>query len=109
MRDAGNVALFRQRAEVVEDLLADGQDLALESVLIADRQAGGDDRLADHRHGFDNGLAETGQVGRHIAPADHGLAFLRDDLLEVLDDILTCGGVAGQETHGDGVTADRGQ
>ena len=35
-----------------------------------------------------HGLAETGQVGRHIAPADHGLAFLGHELLEMLDDVL---------------------
>ena len=100
---------FRQRAQVVQDLLADRQDLALERVLVADRQAGGDDRLADDRHGFDHGLAEAGQVGRHVAPADHGLAFLGDDLLEVLDGILARVRVARQEAHRDGIAADGGQ
>ena len=106
---AGDVLFVRQRAEIVQDLLADRQDLALERVLVADRHVGGDDRHADHRHGLDHRFAEAREVGRHVAPADHGLAFLGHDLLEMLDDVVAGCFVARQEAHRHGVAPGGGQ
>ena len=54
LAEARQVLLVLDRSRsVVQDLLADRQDLALERVLVLDPRAGGDDRLADHRHRFD--------------------------------------------------------
>ena len=106
---AGDAALFAEGAEIVEDLLADREDLALERILVAHLRTRRDHRLADHRHRPDDGRAEAGEVGRHVAPAHHGLAFLDHDLLEMADRVLTRAVVPRQETHRDGVTARRRQ
>ena len=80
-----HAVLLGQRHEAVQGLLADGQDLALERILIGDPGTAGDDRLADPRHGLDDPLAEPGGVGRHIAPADEALTLRQDEMLEMAD------------------------
>ena len=103
------VPLALDRAHVVEDLLADRQDLPFERGLILDPRAGGDDRLADHRHRFDDAFAETAQVDRHVAPADQGLALGDDHRLEMADGELARGFLLRQEAHRDGVAPGRRQ
>ena len=67
--------LIGEPAHVVQGLLADGQDLALERVLVLHLRAGDDDGLADHRHRLDHALAEARGVGRHLAPAEQASAL----------------------------------
>ena len=101
----GKLVLLGQRRERVLRLLADGEQLALERVLVLHLGAVRDDRLADQRHLFEHGLAEAGRIGRHVAPADQDLAFVLDEALELLDDDVARLGLARQEAHGDGVVA----
>ena len=68
--------------QVVQRLLADGQDFALERILILHFRACHDDRLADHRHRFDDALAETGQVYRDLPPSQQRLALSGNIVLE---------------------------
>ena len=101
--------LLRQIDQRVLGLLADGQDLALEGVLVGELGAAADDRLADHRHALDHRLAEARRVGRHVAPAEQLLALDLDEMLEALDRELPRRLVLRQEAHGDGVVAGRRQ
>ena len=62
--------LRAERNDAVQRLLAYGQDLALKGVLVGQGGIGGDDRLADRRHGLDYPCAKPGRIGRHVAPTD---------------------------------------
>ncbi len=95
----GQMPLIGEPAHVVQGLLADGQDLALERVLVLHLRAGDDDGLADHRHRLDHALAEARGVGRHIAPAEQALPFGRDVVLQQADRELARVGVPRQEAH----------
>ena len=105
--DGRQLVLLGQLGQRILRLLADGQQLALELVLILDVRARGDDRLADQRHAVEHGLAQAGRIGRHIAPAQQLLAFDLDEMLELLDHDLARLGFARQETHGHGILAGR--
>ncbi len=98
---------FRQR---VLHLLADGQKLALESVLVAlEVGAAADKRLADHRHLVEHGLAQALDAHRHLAPAEQHLALDADEVLELVDRDDPRPRILRQETHGDAVLAGRRQ
>ena len=97
--------LLGEGGERILRLLADGEQFALERILVLDLRAMRDDRLADQRHLLEHGLAQAGRVGRHIAPADQDLAFILDEALELLDDDIAGLGFGRQEAHGDGVVA----
>ena len=86
LRQSGQVVLFGQLLERVQRLLADDDQLALESVLIGAGLAARDHALAHHRHGIDDRLAQPVERARHVAPAEHALAFLGDEFLELFDD-----------------------
>ena len=87
-------------------LLADRQDLAFERVLIGQILALADDRLANQRHLREHRLADAGGVDRHIAPADHVLAFLGDETLEMGCGKFRLCRVCREEAHGHGIVAD---
>ena len=97
--------LVLQRADIVQDLLADSEDLPLERVLVLDLRAGGDDGLADRRHRLDHRLAEAGEVGRHVAPTDEGLALPGDHFRNMLLSVFAGARIPRQEAHSDGVAA----
>ena len=105
LAQAGHLLLFRLHPDVVQDLLADREDLPLERVLVLHRGAGGDNGLLQHGHGGDDGGAEAGFIGGDIAPADQGLAFLGDHIREMLHGESARGLALRQEAHGDGVAA----
>ena len=86
-------------------LLADRQDLALEGVLVGELGAAADDRHLDHRHALDHGLAEAGDVGRHVAPAQKLLLLDLDEVFQPLDGEGARLLVLRQEAHGHGVVA----
>ncbi len=87
----------------VQRLLARDQYLALERLLVGERRDRHDDGLPDHRHGLDHVLAEAGQVGRHIAPAQDTHALLGEEFLEIADGEVARRFVLGQEAHRDRV------
>ena len=109
LRDGGLLVLLRQRLQRILCLLADGEELTLERVLVLGVRTHGDDGLADQRHLFQHGLAQARGVGRHIAPAQKLLAFDLDEMLKLLDDDFARLGFARQETHADGIFARRRQ
>jgi hypothetical protein len=78
-------------------------------VLVLDLRTGDNDRLADHRHGLDDTLAETGQVGRHFAPAQQGLALGSNIMFQQPDRIAACLRVPRQEAHEYGIAPQRWQ
>ncbi|EHJ61206.1 hypothetical protein NSU_1794 [Novosphingobium pentaromativorans US6-1] len=102
---AGQAMLFGEGRERVLGLLADREELAFEGVLVGAVLAAADKALADHRHRFDDRLAEAVQSDRNVAPADEGLAFLLDELLEGGDDEIARGLVLREEAHGNGIVA----
>src|SRR5579864_3940734 len=104
-RDAGKLVLLGERRQRVLRLLANGKQLALERILVLYLRAMRDDRLADQRHLFEHGLAETGRIGRHVAPTDQDLALVLDEAFELLDRDVASLGLGRQETHRDGVMA----
>ncbi len=55
------------------------------------------------------GLAQPGEVGRHVAPADDALALDGDEMLELADGEFARGFLLRQEAHGDGIVAGRRQ
>ena len=99
------VLLDRQLGQGVLELLADGQQLALESVLVPNVRPHADDRLADDRHLGQHGGAQSRGVGRHIAPAQQDLALDLQEVLELLDGDVARLLVLRQEAHGHGVAA----
>ena len=108
-RQLGHAEFPGQVRQRVLRLLADGEDLAFEGVLIGRAGAARHDRLADHRHLVEHRLAQARRINRHVAPADQLLALNPDEVLELAD-----GGVAGRrisrhEAHGHGVIARRRQ
>ena len=100
--------LRAERHDAVQGLLADRQDLALESALVRQGRVGGDDRLADCRHGLDDALAEPGRVDRHVAPADQRLALRPNKMLDMTDREIARRRVARQKAHRDGVMPEIG-
>ena len=105
----GQVLLHRQLGQRVLQLLADGQQLALEGVLVPDVRAHADDGLPDHRHLGQDGLAKAVGVHRHVAPAQQDLALDLQEVLELLDGDVARRLVLGQEAHGHGVAPGLGQ
>ncbi len=73
------------------------------------RIAAPDEELTHHRHRGDDCLAQSVERGRHVAPADDGLAFLAREFLQCGDDDLAAGFVLRQEAHRDGVIAGSGK
>ena len=61
--------------------------------------------LPEHRLDRNRARTERAVVGRHLAPADEALPFLRDDPLEQLDDRRTAVGVVRQENEPGAVAA----
>ena len=109
LRQAGQLVLLLQVDQRVLGLLADGEDLALEGVLVGELGAAAHDRHADHRHALDHRLAQARRVGRHVAPAQELLALDLDEMLQALDRELPRRLVLRQEAKGDGVVAGRRQ
>ena len=98
-----------QFTELVQRLLADGQDFAFKRILILDAVAGRNNRLADHRHAGDHGLAQAIQRGRDFAPAEQGLPFGSHIAFNALDRDRAGSLILRQETHGDRIAARRRQ
>ncbi len=109
LAQARHFPLIGQTAHVVQRLLADGQDLSLERVLILQLRIGDHDCLADHRHRLDDPLAEAGEVGGHFAPAEHGLAFGDDVVASSRRIAKSRASPSRQEAHRDRVPAGRRQ
>ena len=78
--------LFFQCLQRIERLLADHHQLAFEGVLIGAIGAARDHALADARHRFDDGFAQSVERCRNVAPADHTLAFLFCEAFELFGD-----------------------
>ncbi|MEJ1968043.1 MAG: hypothetical protein WDN03_05280 [Rhizomicrobium sp.] len=89
--------------------MRDGEQLALERVLVLHVGAVRDDRLADQRHLLEDGLAQAAGIGRHVAPADQALALVLDEALELLDDDVARLGLGRQEAHRHRIMARRRQ
>ena len=83
---AFNSMLFFQCLQRIERLLADHHQLAFEGVLIGAIRAARDHALADARHRFDHGFAQSVERCRNVAPADHTLAFLFCEAFELFGD-----------------------
>ncbi len=98
-----------ERADPVQDLLADRQDLALERVLVGHLGAGRDDRLGDVRHRLDDPGAEAGEVGRHLAPGDQALPLDPHQPLDMGDGDRPRLFVERQKAHRHGIAAGRRQ
>ena len=109
LRQARQFVLLLELGQRVLGLLADGEDLALEGVLVGDLGAAADDRHLHHRHALDHAAAETGRVGRHVAPADQPLLLDLDEMLEPLDRKVARLVVLRQEAHRHRVVAGRRQ
>ena len=106
---AGHVLFFRDPVERIVHLLADRQDLAFEGILIGQIVALADDRLANQRHLCEHCLADAGGVDRHVAPADHVLAFLGDETLEMGRGKFRFRRIGREEAHCDCIVAHRRQ
>ena len=79
----GKAVLFGQLRQRIERLLADHDQLAFEGVLIGAAFAARDNALPHHRHRIDDRLPQPVERGRHVAPAEHALAFLGDELFQL--------------------------
>ena len=101
--------LSRKLAQRILRLLADGEQLALKRILIADILALRDDRLTDQRRLIEHGFAEALWRHRHIAPADQTLPFHLDEMFKAANDDVARGGIARQETHRHRILAKRGK
>jgi hypothetical protein len=101
--EAGKPFLFRHVGKRILRLLADGEQLALECVLIGAAFAAPDDRLANHGHLVQYGLAQTRRVDGHIAPANQLLTFLDDQLFEMGHGKVARSRITRQEAHGDAI------
>ena len=97
--------LFGKRSKRVLRLLADHHQLAFERVLIGAILAARHKALADYGHRGEHGLAKAIGIDRHIAPADHALAFLGDELFKRRGHKFARGGILRQEAHGDRIVA----
>ena len=95
----GQVPLIGEPPHVVQRLLADGQDLALERILILHLRAGHHDRLADHRHRLDHALAEARGVGGDLAPAEQALSLGGDVVFQQPDREVARVGILRQKAH----------
>jgi hypothetical protein len=69
-------------ADLVMGPLADDKELPLEILFRRHPRATGDENLAHEGLAGLGGVAEGGVVGRHVAPSQHALAFLEDDLFK---------------------------
>src|SRR6185437_2884667 len=107
--DRGQLVLAREILQRILGLLADRKQFALERVLVLDVRRVGDDRLADHWHLRNHGLAEARRIGGHVAPTDQLLALILDEALELLDDDVARLLFRGKEAHRDRVMAGPGQ
>ena len=87
------------------DHLAQDVELALEIRLIGGAGTAADEHLPMHRLGGDNGVGETGIVGRHVAPTQELQPLGVDHALHHLLAIDALGGVARHEQIADGVMA----
>ena len=98
-----------QGGDPVLDLLADDEQLALERVPVGAVLAAADEDLAHEGFGGDDALAQPRIVDRHVAPAEHMLAFRPDELFDDTDAVRPRPVVARQEQHADAVIARLGQ
>ena len=103
--DGGLLVLLGQIRQRILGLLADGEQFALECVLVLGVRPHRHDGLADERHLVEHGLAQSRRIGGDIAPAEQGLAFDLDEMLELLDDDFARLGFARQEAHRHGIFA----
>ena len=106
---AGQMPLILQPAHIVQSLLANGEDLPLECVLILHFRTGHDNRLPDHRHRLDHALAEAGGIRGDLAPSQQRLPLGRDVVLEQADGEVPRVGVLRQEAHRHRIAAQRRQ
>ena len=104
---ARQAVLGGQVRQRVLGLLADGQQLALEGVLVGHVRAPAHDGLADHGHLVEHGLAQARRVDRHVAPADQLLVFGPHEVLELADGDLAGLLVLRQEAHRHRIVAGR--
>ena len=103
-RDVGSgqarkVVFALERSQRIERLLANHHQLAFERVAVGTVFAACDDALADDGHRIDHGLAETVERGGNVAPADHALAFLLGEPLELFLDEIARLVLRGEEAH----------
>ncbi len=91
------------------DHLAQDVELALEIRLVGDVGAAADEHLPMHGLGGDDGVGQTGIVGRHVAPTQELEPLGVDHALHHLLAIDALGGVARHEQIADGVMAGLGQ
>ncbi len=96
---------FLLLAQGVLGLLADDDQLALESVLVTAVGSARDDALAHDRHRRDDRLAQPVERDRHVAPADEALTLLCDELLELLGHEVARGCILRHHAHRHGVVA----
>ncbi len=106
---ARQVLLGGQLGQRVLQLLTDGQQLALEGVLVRGVGPAADEGLADHGHFRQHRGAQARCVDRHVAPADQRLLLHREEVLELVHRDLARLLVARHEAHGHGILARRGQ
>ncbi len=99
------------RVDLARADLADDVELALERLVVGDAGAAADDHLAVAGFGGDDlgRLAERGIVGRHVAPAEHGLAFVLDDLFDHFFHLDPQVAILRHEDEGHGIGAGRRQ
>ncbi len=95
--------LLRQFLQRILGLLADGEQLALERVLILRSGASADKALTDGRHLVQHRLAQPVEGYRHVAPTQQDLAFLQDKPLKLLHGGGFGIAVTRQEAHGDAI------
>ena len=91
--------LLRKLRQWVLDLLANGQQFAFERFLIPGARPACDDCLPDDRHLIQHCLAETGDVGRNVAPAEQDLTLDLDEPLQPRDRDFTAFRVLRKEAH----------
>ncbi len=105
LAEAGNVMLGLQRGQRVQRLLADDDQLALESLAAGAIHAACDYALANDRHGGDDCIAQAIERGRYVAPADNALALLFGKAFELAFHELPRFLFLRKKAHGDGVVA----
>ena len=90
-------------------LLADHEELALESVGVGCVLAATDEELTDHRLDRGDAFAEARRVHGDVAPSEHGLSFSDHQFPKQVFAHDTVDGVLGEEQHADAIFAGGGQ
>ncbi len=91
--------------DAVGDDLAYDEEPALKFILVGEAGRAADEDLLRDRLNRLHAFAESRIVDRHVAPAEHGLAFGGDDLLDDLAHLAARRGVARHEELADRVMA----